>query len=130
MESVTPNVMTETKLRGCNPSFVVTSDGVVVIDVGVDDDHGEDRFHHRGRHSLAERFGRAADRKPFGSGDQADKRKSENSFLHHAPPAHAFARKTDSEIEFGNGLVFSKMPSNAPRASSCCGGWPWRKRMG
>src|SRR5713226_998109 len=32
MEQVTPNVYTETKLRGCNPSFVVTSDGVVVID--------------------------------------------------------------------------------------------------
>jgi cyclase len=32
MENVTPNVYTTTKLRGCNPSFVVTSDGVVVID--------------------------------------------------------------------------------------------------
>ena len=32
MEQVTPNVFTITKLRGCNPSFVVTSDGVVVID--------------------------------------------------------------------------------------------------
>jgi cyclase len=32
MEQVTPNVLTNTKLRGCNPSFVVTSDGVVVID--------------------------------------------------------------------------------------------------
>jgi cyclase len=32
MEQVTPAVYTETKLRGCNPSFVVTSDGVVVID--------------------------------------------------------------------------------------------------
>ena len=32
MEQVTPNVFTNTKLRGCNPSFVVTSDGVVVID--------------------------------------------------------------------------------------------------
>ncbi len=32
MESVTPNVFTHTRLRGCNPSFVVTSDGVVVID--------------------------------------------------------------------------------------------------
>jgi cyclase len=32
MENVTPRVFTETKLRGCNPSFVVTSDGVVVID--------------------------------------------------------------------------------------------------
>ena len=32
MENVTPNVFTTTKLRGCNPSFVTTSDGVVVID--------------------------------------------------------------------------------------------------
>jgi cyclase len=31
-EAVTPNVFTATKLRGCNPGFVVTSDGVVVID--------------------------------------------------------------------------------------------------
>ena len=32
LEQVTPNVFTTTKLRGCNPSFVVTSDGVVAID--------------------------------------------------------------------------------------------------
>ena len=32
MEQVTRNIFTETKLRGCDPSFVVTSDGVVVID--------------------------------------------------------------------------------------------------
>ncbi len=32
MENVTPNVYTTTKLRGCNPSFVTTSAGVVVID--------------------------------------------------------------------------------------------------
>ncbi len=32
MERVTPNVFTTTTLRGCNPSFVTTSDGVVVID--------------------------------------------------------------------------------------------------
>jgi cyclase len=32
MEQVTPNVYTTTRLRGCNPSFVTTSDGVVVID--------------------------------------------------------------------------------------------------
>ncbi len=32
MEQVTENVYTNTKLRGCNPSFVTTSDGVVVID--------------------------------------------------------------------------------------------------
>jgi cyclase len=32
MEKVTENVFAETKLRGCNPGYVVTSDGVVVID--------------------------------------------------------------------------------------------------
>lgn len=32
MEKVTKNVFAETKIRGCNPSYVVTSDGVVVID--------------------------------------------------------------------------------------------------
>ena len=31
-ENVTPNVFTNTRLRGSNPSFVVTSDGVVAID--------------------------------------------------------------------------------------------------
>ncbi|TRW46686.1 MBL fold metallo-hydrolase [Georgenia yuyongxinii] len=32
MEQVTPHVFAETKLRGSNPGFVVTSDGVVVVD--------------------------------------------------------------------------------------------------
>ena len=32
MEKVTKNVYAETKIRGCNPGYVVTSDGVVVID--------------------------------------------------------------------------------------------------
>ena len=32
MERVTGNVFTNTKLRGCNPSYVITSDGVVVVD--------------------------------------------------------------------------------------------------
>lgn len=32
MQKVTANVSTDTTLRGCNPSFVTTSDGVVVID--------------------------------------------------------------------------------------------------
>jgi len=32
MHNVTKNVYTDTTIRGCNPSFVVTSDGVVVID--------------------------------------------------------------------------------------------------
>nr|MDO8134423.1 hypothetical protein [Candidatus Njordarchaeum guaymaensis] len=32
MEKVSGNVFAETKIRGCNPGYVVTSDGVVVID--------------------------------------------------------------------------------------------------
>ena len=32
MQNVTDNVFAETTLRGCNPSYVVTNDGVVVID--------------------------------------------------------------------------------------------------
>jgi cyclase len=32
VEQVTENVFTTTKIRGCNPSFVVTSAGVVVVD--------------------------------------------------------------------------------------------------
>lgn len=32
MEKVTNNVYAETKIRGCNPGYVVTSDGVVIVD--------------------------------------------------------------------------------------------------
>lgn len=32
MEQIRPNIFVETKVRGCNPGYVVTSDGVVVID--------------------------------------------------------------------------------------------------
>jgi cyclase len=32
VQTVTPNVLTSTKIRGCNPSFVTTTDGVVVVD--------------------------------------------------------------------------------------------------
>jgi cyclase len=32
MEKVTESIFTNTKLRGCNPSYVITADGVVVID--------------------------------------------------------------------------------------------------
>ena len=32
VQRVTPNVFTSTTIRGCNPSYVVTSAGVVVID--------------------------------------------------------------------------------------------------
>jgi cyclase len=32
MQRVTPNVYANTRIRGCNPSYVTTSDGVVVID--------------------------------------------------------------------------------------------------
>jgi cyclase len=36
MEQITEHVFVETKVRGCNPGFVVTSDGVVLIDTGID----------------------------------------------------------------------------------------------
>jgi cyclase len=36
MEQVTKNVFCENKVRGCNPGFVVTSEGVVLIDSPVD----------------------------------------------------------------------------------------------
>ncbi len=32
MQKVTDNVFTSTRIRGCNPSYVVTSEGVVVVD--------------------------------------------------------------------------------------------------
>src|SRR5215210_7989987 len=32
VQRVTPHVFTSTEIRGCNPSYVVTSGGVVVID--------------------------------------------------------------------------------------------------
>ena len=32
MQQLTPHVWTDTTLRGCNPSYVTTSDGVVIID--------------------------------------------------------------------------------------------------
>lgn len=32
MERVTDRILTSTRIRGCNPSFVTTSDGVVIID--------------------------------------------------------------------------------------------------
>jgi cyclase len=32
MQDVTSNVRTDTRLRGCNPSYVTTADGVVVVD--------------------------------------------------------------------------------------------------
>ena len=32
MQQVTGNVFAETKIRGCNPGYVVTRDGVVIID--------------------------------------------------------------------------------------------------
>ncbi len=32
MQKITSNVWTDTTLRGCNPSMVLTDDGVVIID--------------------------------------------------------------------------------------------------
>lgn len=68
MEQVTENVFTNTKLRGCNPSFVVTSDGVVVIDTpqlptkavemrSLAESHGEIRYLVNTEHHIDHIFG-------------------------------------------------------------------------
>ena len=41
MERVTENVFIENRVRGCNPGFVVTSEGVVAIDTPVDTEYGK-----------------------------------------------------------------------------------------
>jgi cyclase len=68
MEQVTPNVFTETRLRGCNPSFVVTNAGVVMIDTPQlptkavamrkeAEDHGPIRFLINTEHHVDHIFG-------------------------------------------------------------------------
>ena len=74
MEQVTENVFTNTKLRGCNPSFVTTSDGVVVIDTpqlptkAVEmrteaEKHGPIRYLINTEHHVDHIFGNYLDRK-------------------------------------------------------------------
>ncbi len=41
MERISENVFIENKVRGCNPGFVVTSEGVVAIDTPVDTEYGK-----------------------------------------------------------------------------------------
>ena len=41
MEQITKNIFIEAKVRGCNPGFVVTSQGVVLIDTPVDPDYAK-----------------------------------------------------------------------------------------
>ena len=41
MDPITKNVFYESKVRGCNPGFVVTSEGVVMIDAPVDVEVGK-----------------------------------------------------------------------------------------
>ena len=68
MEQVTGNVFTNTKLRGCNPSFVSTSNGVVVIDTPqlptkavamreLAESHGEIRYLINTEHHVDHIFG-------------------------------------------------------------------------
>jgi cyclase len=68
MEQVTGNIYTETKVRGCNPSFVTTSDGVVVIDTPQlptravqmrreAEDHGQIRYVINTEHHVDHIFG-------------------------------------------------------------------------
>jgi cyclase len=42
MEQVTKNIFVETKKRGCNPGFVVTSEGIVMIDAPVEPAFGRE----------------------------------------------------------------------------------------
>lgn len=68
MQRVTENVFTNTKLRGCNPSYVTTSDGVVVIDTpqlptravamrAAAEGHGEIRYLINTEHHVDHIFG-------------------------------------------------------------------------
>lgn len=68
MENVTRNVFFETGLRGCNPGYVVTSDGVVVVDTpqlptravemrGQAEGHGEIRYLINTEHHVDHIFG-------------------------------------------------------------------------
>jgi cyclase len=41
MEQITKNVFVETSLRGCNPSFVVNSKGIILIDTPIDLDYAK-----------------------------------------------------------------------------------------
>src|SRR6185503_320904 len=68
---------------------------------------GERPLQLRGRH-LLHRLRGSRGRKDAGKHGGAERKPG----FHDSPPAHALAPRTDSEIEFGNGLVFSKMPSS------------------
>lgn len=68
MQKVTNNVFFETGIRGCNPGFVVTSDGVVVVDTPQlptravamrkeAEDHGEIRYLINTEHHVDHIFG-------------------------------------------------------------------------
>ena len=69
---------------------------------------GERPFLPRRRHLLA----LLRERRQRQSEQRTGKDESEDRALHGHDRLHAFAPNTDSEIEFGNGLVFSKMPSS------------------
>jgi cyclase len=52
LEQLTKNVFVETNVRGCDPGFVVTSHGIVMIDVPIDIDHAKtwaEAIHTRGQ---------------------------------------------------------------------------------
>src|SRR5665647_1485385 len=70
-------------------------------------------LHARRRHLLAFGEGRRAQRQHCAGERESDEGPMQGTVIGHgARPAHAFAPKTDSEIEFGSGLVFSNIPSS------------------
>src|SRR3974390_863850 len=69
---------------------------------------GERPFQPRRRHLLGQLRGR----RRSGCGQRTGEHEGEDGTLHVHDHPHALAPRTDSEIEFGTGLVFSKMPSS------------------
>ena len=69
---------------------------------------GERPFQPRWRHLLGQLCGRGQRH----GGQRTGEDKGEDGALYVHDHPHALAPRTDSEIEFGSGLVFSKMPSS------------------
>src|SRR5690606_37857624 len=71
--SPNPTVRSRTRIIASLAAAISDSDrGEEDGENAVDDDHEEDRLHHRGRRVLAERFRAAPYRRAFDAGDDAD----------------------------------------------------------